>query len=115
MSRRRSIKSGLPRCEQFPHNAVSRYSQSVLDLGDEQLYWQLWSTFEEPLGLVILVHGYGDHSGYYSSIVDVLVTHGISVTGLDLPGHGKSSGARGHLTHWAQYHEAIAAFMHVLR
>lgn len=45
---------------------------------------------------VVIIHGLGEHIGRYERLVNLLVNEGYSVIGFDLPGHGKSSGKRGH-------------------
>ncbi|ANQ53361.1 lysophospholipase [Thermosipho affectus] len=47
-------------------------------------------------GWVVVVHGLGEHIGRYEKLIDGLVNKGYGVIGFDLPGHGKSSGKRGH-------------------
>jgi lysophospholipase len=49
-------------------------------------------------GEIILVHGLGEHSGRHTKIIERLVATGYTVCAFDLPGHGKSSGKRGHTT-----------------
>ncbi|MFA4702108.1 alpha/beta hydrolase [Pyrococcus kukulkanii] len=53
--------------------------------------------FGEPKkGWVVIVHGLGEHSGRYAKLVEMLVDRGFAVYTFDWPGHGKSSGKRGH-------------------
>ncbi|AZP21695.1 alpha/beta hydrolase [Streptomyces aquilus] len=47
-----------------------------------------------PRYLALVVHGYGEHSGRYEELADVLVAHGAAVFGPDHRGHGKSAGER---------------------
>ncbi|WP_448376317.1 alpha/beta hydrolase [Fervidobacterium sp.] len=51
---------------------------------------------EPTNGWVVIVHGLGEHIGRYERLINVLVDNGFGVFGFDLPGHGKSSGKRGH-------------------
>ncbi len=51
----------------------------------------------EPInGWVVIVHGLGEHIGRYEKLINIITTEGYGVVGFDLPGHGKSSGKRGH-------------------
>ncbi|MFT5469297.1 MAG: acylglycerol lipase [Verrucomicrobiales bacterium] len=50
-----------------------------------------------PKGGVIMVHGIGDHLGRYRHVAEFFCDRGFSCTGVDLPGHGKSAGQRGHI------------------
>ncbi len=45
---------------------------------------------------VVIVHGLGEHIGRYEKFITLLNENGYNVIGFDLPGHGKSSGIRGH-------------------
>ncbi|WP_045234153.1 alpha/beta hydrolase [Deinococcus pimensis] len=51
----------------------------------------------EPSGAraaVLLVHGYGEHSGRYAHVVDALAREGLAVFTYDHRGHGRSGGPR---------------------
>lgn len=56
---------------------------------------------------VVLVHGFGEHSGRYPALVDALRAHGFGVHGFDLPGHGRSPGRRGHVERWTDYRDSL--------
>ncbi|MDW8049599.1 MAG: alpha/beta hydrolase [Nitrososphaerota archaeon] len=51
-------------------------------------------------GWVVLVHGLGEYSGRagYQRFIELLNDNGFAVYAFDLPGHGRSSGKRGHTT-----------------
>ena len=52
---------------------------------------------ETTKGVVVLVHGFGEHSGRYKkSVIPTLNNIGLAVVAYDNIGHGKSSGKRGH-------------------
>jgi alpha-beta hydrolase superfamily lysophospholipase len=55
-----------------------------------------WSPQAEPRAVVVLVHGLGEHIGRYRHVAEALNAAGIAMLGFDLPGHGRSGGARGH-------------------
>jgi alpha-beta hydrolase superfamily lysophospholipase len=54
-------------------------------------------------GALVIVHGFGDHSGRYSNLAIELAGRGIQVTAYDQRGHGRSPGRRGHVARWSQY------------
>jgi alpha-beta hydrolase superfamily lysophospholipase len=58
-------------------------------------------------GTVGVVHGLGDHAGRYGRAVDALIARGFAVEAIDLPGHGRSYGPRGHVRSWNEYRGAI--------
>lgn len=47
-------------------------------------------------GVVVLVHGLGEHSGRYGHVARFLNDCGFGLVSFDLRGHGKSEGKRGH-------------------
>ena len=48
-----------------------------------------------PQGVVLLVHGLGEHAGRYKHVAQQLVDWGFAVRAYDQRGHGESGGARG--------------------
>lgn len=48
--------------------------------------------------VVCLVHGLGEHSERYAHVAEHLGSASFSLIGADLRGHGRSAGARGHIT-----------------
>ncbi len=61
-----------------------------------RLFVQSWETSAPPRGVMCLVHGLGEHSGRYRHFADDLTSSGYAVVALDLRGHGRSPGRRGH-------------------
>jgi acylglycerol lipase len=57
------------------------------------LYGQSWQP-THSVGVVIIVHGYAEHSGRYQWVALQLVDRGFAIYTFDLRGHGKSSGTR---------------------
>lgn len=57
---------------------------------------------ETVKGVVVLVHGFGEHSGRYkSNVISMLVSANLAVVAYDNVGHGKSSGKRGHCSSYS--------------
>lgn len=56
---------------------------------------------------IILVHGIGEHIVRYSHWVDRLLERGIGFAGVDLPGHGRSDGKRGHISSYSVTDEML--------
>lgn len=49
---------------------------------------------EDPRALLVLVHGFGEHSGRYGRMVRFLTDRGVVVVTYDLRGHGTAPGPR---------------------
>ena len=55
-----------------------------------------WHSPEKPKALVVLVHGFGEHSGrYLDGVVPFFTSLGFCCFGFDLIGHGRTGGKRG--------------------
>ena len=59
--------------------------------------------------VLLLLHGFGDHSGRYAHVAAWAVARGYSLWALDQRGHGHSPGPRGHITRFAQFLADVAA------
>jgi alpha-beta hydrolase superfamily lysophospholipase len=66
-------------------------------------------------GSVLLVHGLGEHSGRYEHVGDQLTGAGLEVHAYDHRGSGGSSGRRGHVDRWEQYHDDLAERLGAVR
>ena len=62
-----------------------------------------------PRAVLLLLHGFGDHSGRYAHVAAWAVARGFSLWALDQRGHGHSPGPRGHITRFAQFLADVAA------
>jgi alpha-beta hydrolase superfamily lysophospholipase len=59
-----------------------------------RLFCQRWDPEEEPLGAVVVAHGYAEHSDRYHHVAETLTSAGWAVLALDHRGHGRSQGRR---------------------
>ena len=58
-----------------------------------------------------VAHGLGEHSGRYEAFARAMGARGMATYAVDLRGHGKSDGQRGHVDSWNQWTDDIAAFV----
>jgi alpha-beta hydrolase superfamily lysophospholipase len=58
-----------------------------------------------------VVHGLGDHGGRYERFATGMAKHGMGTFAVDLRGHGKSPGQRGHVDSWSQWTDDASAFV----
>jgi alpha-beta hydrolase superfamily lysophospholipase len=61
----------------------------------KELFGKQWVP-QEPMSVVCLVHGLGEHIGRFDHVAKHLNQAGIAVYGIDQRGHGRSPGKRGH-------------------
>ncbi len=66
--------------------------------GNESIFIQSWLPAGNPAAIMIVVHGFGEHSSRYGThFADFFTNSNIGIFSFDLPGHGKSGGKRGHI------------------
>ncbi|MCP3955559.1 MAG: alpha/beta hydrolase, partial [Desulfobacterales bacterium] len=58
---------------------------------------------DNEIARMVIVHGLGEHSGRYLALADHLAGLGFSLWILDLRGHGKSGGPKGHVDSFDDY------------
>ena len=58
---------------------------------------QLGGSYTGPAGIVLIVHGLGEHAGRYEGVAQLLMQWGFAVRAYDQRGHGRSDGQRGAL------------------
>ena len=61
----------------------------------------------KPTAFVGIVHGYADHSGRYAHVMEALAERGIGAVSIDLRGHGRAQGTRGHVSDFMEYADDI--------
>ncbi len=80
--------------------------------GGLELFQQSWTPDgRSARGAVAIVHGIGEHSGAYATVVESLVPAGFAVYGFDLRGHGRSPGQRAFINSWDDYRQDVRAFL----
>lgn len=90
------------------------YQQGCVRSGDYEVVYQCWQPTQalgqaqnQLRGTFYMVHGYYDHLGIYRHLIQALLAQGYAVVGLDLPGHGLSSGPRASIITFQQYTQAL--------
>jgi alpha-beta hydrolase superfamily lysophospholipase len=91
-----------------PNAGPSAYEIALTGRGSISC-WRLCAG-QERRGVGIL-HGLGDHAGRYTELGAALAARGFAVEAIDLPGHGRSYGRRGHVGSWLDYRAAVTAWM----
>ncbi|HXO26063.1 MAG TPA: alpha/beta fold hydrolase [Thermoanaerobaculia bacterium] len=96
-----------------PRAAMRPEERAVLERGErfevaaggQRVVGRAWG--EGPT--VLLVHGWGGHSGQMTALVEPAVAAGFRAVAIDLPGHGESAGGMSSLVHFATALERAAA------
>ncbi|WP_299599258.1 alpha/beta hydrolase [uncultured Microbulbifer sp.] len=79
-----------------------------------RLHYRRWWV-ESALGVVVVSHGLGEHSGRYRMLARALNAQGYSVYALDHFGHGQSPGRRGDIEKFSFYSEDLSHFIRLVR
>ncbi|NDF14459.1 alpha/beta fold hydrolase [bacterium] len=96
------IPAGFPR-----HPASFDYETQVLESSDGEhgifLNWFRKKGVVSPRRALLIVHGQGEHGGRYQHFVHYLQEEYDLIAALDLRGHGRSEGIRGHVENFNEY------------
>ncbi len=102
----------------FPRGSNIRYGNQFFETHQRRnqvkLFGQTWIP-PHARGTVLIIHGFGEHSGNYGKLVCDLVKAKYGVITLDLRGHGLSEGLRGHVDHFDHYVEDIQQWLEITR
>ena len=72
-------------------------------------------TIDHPIGMVCIIHGFGEHIGRYRHVMQSLNDSKFNAYGIDLRGHGKSDGLKGHAPDLISLINDIEEFLKVIR
>jgi acylglycerol lipase len=80
-----------------------------------QIYHQSWLPESQARAVLLIIHGFGEHSGRFTNVVGHLVPLGYAIHALDHIGHGRSEGVRGHVRRFDDYSGALASYLEMVR
>jgi alpha-beta hydrolase superfamily lysophospholipase len=87
-------------------------TESTVETSDKtSLHVKKWTPKGSPKAQVVLIHGYLEHCGRYDEFGQYLTTKSVAMIAFDCRGHGKSSGRRGYVWNFAQYHLDLDAVL----
>lgn len=69
----------------------------------------------EPSRVMVLVHGYAEHTGRYDEMAMHFAERGFAVDAYDQVGHGRTPGPRGHVDRFDRLVDELARFIEVVR
>jgi alpha-beta hydrolase superfamily lysophospholipase len=79
------------------------------------LYYQCWLPEADPRAILLVVHGWAEHSGRYVNLVNHFVPQGFAICALDQRGHGKSEGMRGYVERFSDYLDDLEKFIQIVK
>ena len=81
---------------------------------DFNIYYQSWLPEGNAKAILLISHGFAEHSGRYGNIVNHFVPKGYAVYALDHRGHGRSDGARVQVDHFTDYITDLKTFFDIV-
>lgn len=73
-------------------DVLEKATKSLLRVREHKIQYYIWNSEGDSKGTVLLIHGWNGHTGNFSRFIPSLIEEGYKVVGIDLPGHGFSSG-----------------------
>lgn len=91
------------------------FEQAKEFVNGARLHRYAWRPEGALRGGVVLVHGLGDYLPRYERVAAFFAERGFACGGVDFPGHGHSSGQRGHIPSWELLQELLEQSFSQLR
>ncbi len=95
-------------------DSYSHETGSFSGKGGIEIFFQKWIA-DKAKAIVLVVHSLGEHSGRYENLIKSLANKNISVMAMDLRGHGRSEGARGHIDSFMDYIYDLKLFVEYIK
>ncbi len=95
-------------------SAVRRSESTFVGAGGRSLFRRAWIA-AEPNRVLLVVHGFAEHSGRYEAFGTWFAARGGAVHAFDLRGHGRSGGQRGHVRTFSEFLDDLDAFLETVR
>ncbi|WP_367914305.1 lysophospholipase [Leadbetterella sp. DM7] len=61
-----------------------------------KMFFNQWTSHTPAKASLVLIHGMGEHSGRYRHFAEYFTGNGVNVYAVDLFGHGRTEGTKGH-------------------
>lgn len=78
------------------------------------ILYRAWKS-QNPKGILILIHGYGAHSGRWEFLADFFIKKNLSIYALELKGYGFSEGRKGHVDSFNIYFNDIRTLYEIAK
>lgn len=76
-----------------------------------EIYGSKWMPKSTPCALVLAIHGHGEHIGRFKPMAEYFIQNSIGFMGIDLRGHGRSGGKRGHTPNYELLLDDVGLFI----
>ena len=79
------------------------------------IFGQSWRPEDDPRAVLLIVHGYAEHSGRYEHVARYFAGLGYAVYALDHRGHGQSEGFRADVIRFEDYLADLKTFLDMVK
>ena len=93
---------------------ILRHESQIALSGVEQRYHRKWLP-PESSRVMVLVHGYAEHSGRYDEMAMYFAERDFAVHAYDQVGHGRTPGPRGHVDRFDRLLDELAHFLECVK
>jgi len=83
-------------------SALRRVESYLAGSAGNRLFHRAWLPPDPPRRILILIHGFAEHSGRYEAVGSWFAGRESAVHAYDQRGHGRSAGRRGHVAHFSE-------------
>ena len=94
--------------------SIRRVEAQLATPAGQALFRRSW-LIDSPERVLLLVHGFAEHSGRYEHVGAWFAARGCAVHAYDQRGHGRSEGARGHVRRFADFLDDLDAMLAAVR
>ncbi|RME45356.1 MAG: alpha/beta fold hydrolase, partial [Chloroflexi bacterium] len=88
---------------------------TFVGLDNLKIFYQHWRPETDPRAVLVIVHGYAEHSGRYQHVAEYFVERGYAVYALDHRGHGRSEGERAYVDRYNDLLVDLRTFVELVR
>jgi acylglycerol lipase len=92
----------------------NRQSNFQSSIDGTNIFFQSW-TKPNPEKVIVIQHGFGEHSDRYGNLLEALKDQPYSIYALDSRGHGRSDGKRGHVDQFQRYIDDLADLIRIAK
>ena len=82
---------------------------------DFKIYYQYWLPESYPKAILLVAHGFAEHSSRYLNVVNHFLPKGFAVYALDHRGHGRSDGERAMVDSFQDYVKDLKTYFDMVR
>jgi acylglycerol lipase len=83
-------------------NKQMKITEYQWESSNKKIYGATWTPEDDPKGVIVFVHGIGEHCRRYDEWFEHFCAMGLAVISGDHHGHGRSEGKRGHFNSYCE-------------